>query len=98
MKVLEARFRDGSVWQVPCTVIAAHRAKYYAAKDPDTTYDAEYTVTMDDNYELKDWCFGNMNISDLQPHAVMVQPPVPVTFDDGWNDCDNTTHEVRDLP
>lgn len=98
MKFMEARFRDGSVWRVPCTVIAENRAKHYAEQDPSTTYDAEYAFTLDNNFELKDWCFGNMNASDLRQHAIMVEPPKPVDFDDGWNDCDNTTHEVRDLP
>jgi hypothetical protein len=78
MKVL--RIDDsGFVWEVPAEVIAKNRATYYAENDKDTTYDAEFEFTMGDNYELRDWFFGNMDWDDVKDAAKLVKTPEPLT-------------------
>lgn len=38
-----------------------HRSKHYAENDSDTTYDEEYQYLINEEYEIKDWLFGNMD-------------------------------------
>jgi hypothetical protein len=66
---------DGYTWLVPLAHVAAHRAKYYAAKDPDTTYQAEYDFVMKDDYEGVDWFQNNMNLSDLPEPPLLHAAP-----------------------
>jgi hypothetical protein len=82
-KFLEWTFPDGSTWRVPARVVAESRARYYAEKDPDTTYDEEFAYTLGDDYEISDWFFNNMNPEDVLHHAVRVKPPIPLSFTDG---------------
>ena len=41
--------------------IADDRAKYYAERDEDTTYEEEYQFLCEDNMEVTDWLFNNMD-------------------------------------
>jgi len=36
-RIYQIQMEDGSLWGVPAEIIADNRAKYYAAKDPDTS-------------------------------------------------------------
>lgn len=55
----------GYVWLIDLAFVADHRAKHYAANDPDTTYQDEYDFVMGDDYEGIDWYQNNMNWSDI---------------------------------
>lgn len=77
MKRIRATMPDGTVWDIPAAVVAEHRATYYAQRDPDTTYSAEYDLTMRDDYELLDWAGNNMDWEDVEARAVRVDTPQP---------------------
>ena len=83
-RYLRVTMPDGSKWDVPTIFIAANRAKYYAEKDQDTTYEEEFTFTLHDDFELQDWAANNMNWDDVKSHAVEVKLPVEVDYQEGW--------------
>lgn len=77
MKVIEIE-DSGFVWNIPLRVIADARAKYYAARDSDTTYQDEFNYVMEDDYEGLDWFQNNMNFEDVESEAVLVTKPQPL--------------------
>lgn len=83
-KFLRVTMPDGSQWDVPARLIADSRARYYAANDPDTTYQEEYDYTINDAYEIEDWAANNMNWSDVAEHAVKAEDPEDVDYQEGW--------------
>lgn len=70
-----------NVWMIPVSFVAAERAKYYAAKDKDTTYQDEFDFVMGDAGEALDWLENNMNYEDWKDAATLSQKPQPATFD-----------------
>lgn len=75
---------DGSLWAVPCRVIAEDRAKHYA-DDPDSSYQAEFDYTMKNSNELIDWAANNMNWKDVVNVAVKLNSrQIPPDYQEGW--------------
>lgn len=72
MKMLQVKFRNGEVKEIPVQVIAANRAEYYSATDENTTYQEEYDFIMDDENEALDWFVNNMYWKDVEKEAVDV--------------------------
>ena len=68
MKYIKIKMPDG-FWVVPVDVIADNRAKYFAERDSDTTYEEEFNYTMSSQYEINDWAKNNMRWSDVQKFA-----------------------------
>lgn len=66
---------NGHVWHVPLQFIAEHRAKYYAERDEDTTFQEEVDFVLGDDYEGIDWMQNNMNFEDYWSVAVKVKTP-----------------------
>ena len=70
---LKIRFPNGDIFRVPAKVIAENRADYYSEIDGYDIGSNEWVdqveYAMDDEFELKDWLAGNMDWSDLEPHA-----------------------------
>ena len=97
-KVMHITFRNGESFDLPCQVIAESRARYYAVKDPDTTYEAELAYTLSSDSELRDWVFNNMNVKDFAGHLVRTSQPQPMDFNEGWNDSDFTTTDIEEMP
>lgn len=96
---------DGSKWAVAAEVVAHNRASYYAEEDTDTTYEAEFDYTLNDKFELTDWLGNNMNAEDVEPYAVCIKPPQPLTFkmifddqDGGGYNCNVTPDPSWNLP
>ena len=84
-KLIYVERPDGSIWSVPAHLVADHRAKHYAEIDADTTYEAEYEFTVNDEYELLDWAENNMNWSDVVSYAVEVEVSLrAVEYQEGW--------------
>lgn len=81
MKFMRLVFSTGEIFEIPATVIAEDRAKYYANSDcqKDNTlkfsevYAKELDYSLNDNGELLDWASNNMNWSDVEPHAKKVE-------------------------
>lgn len=66
---------SGFIWHVPLEAIATHRAEYYAARDKDTTFDAEFEFVMGDDFEGLDWFKNNMDFEDIAADARLVVTP-----------------------
>jgi len=78
---------DGSRWSVPVKVIAKNKAEYYAddfGGDLDESLRVTYKDFDYDDYEVKDWAQNNMNWEDVAEHAVQLDPPENVDYDEGW--------------
>lgn len=85
-KYLRVTMNDGTRWDVPAEVIARSRAKYYSDTDTEITYDEEFSFTMEDDFELRDWAANSMNWADVKPFAVRA-PDVPKEapdYQEGW--------------
>lgn len=98
MKYYVTTMTDGSKWGVPAEIIAQNRAEYYAEHDPDTTYQEEFDAMMQwfdtGDFEFEDWAQNNMNWSDVQNHAVMLEPATQPLID--WDECwMNGEHEYK---
>jgi hypothetical protein len=85
MKFIHITMSDHSVWQIPASVIAENRARYFAERDPDTTYEEELEYTLSDDAELLDWVSGNYNWEDLEADAMMIKSP-HIDYSDDWQD------------
>lgn len=91
MRYLRVTMTDGSVWEVPVSVIAKSREKSYREmgrhdlSDPENSdlLAAEFEREADD-YDIADWAGNNMNWSDVKDVAVQVSPPPPPNFEEGW--------------
>lgn len=70
-KVIRVEMPDDTVWDIPARIVAIDRAKYYAEKDTDTTYDDEYRYAMskDGETDLIDWLENNMDWFDVESEA-----------------------------
>lgn len=66
---------SGFVWHVPLEAIAKHRAKYYAERDKDTTFEDEFEFVMRDDLEALDWFQNNMDFEDVASDARLVVTP-----------------------
>lgn len=75
--------QNGHVWRVPLEAVADHRARYYAQRDPDTTYQQEYDYVMEDEYEGLDWFQNNMDFSDIADKATLTAAHIPSEPDMG---------------
>ena len=63
-KVIEI-LKGGFVWHIDLEYVADNRAKYYAEKDKETTYQDEYDFVMEDDYQGIDWYQNNMDFEDV---------------------------------
>ncbi len=66
----------GFAWVVPLSVVADHRAKYYAERDKDTTYQEEFDFVIGDDFEGLDWFANNMDWDDVAEHARLIESPL----------------------
>ena len=89
MKYIKVKMPDG-FWVVPIDVIANNRAKYFAERDSDTTYDEEFNYTMSSQYEISDWAKNNMRWSDVQMYACKLNDKLLTKdqFEDAWMNND----------
>ena len=65
----------GFVWHIPLEKIADNRAKYYAERDSDTTYEEEFSYAMEDRHIAIDWFLSNMDYDDVEEFSVLVAKP-----------------------
>lgn len=86
-KRLEVTMPDGSVWAVPVSVIAEHRATERA---DEFGGDAVRSLNEDtlplfsmDDYAIEDWAENNMNWEDVRGVAALILVP-PVDYQEGW--------------
>lgn len=72
-KAIYIRLADGEEWAIPLRVVAEDRAKYYAEKDKETTFEEEFKFCMEDSYEGIDWFQNNMSCKDFKEHFVLIK-------------------------
>lgn len=87
MKIFEIEW-NGCLWEFPASIVADNRAKYYAEKDKDTTYDEEFKYAMDEDVELIDWFGNNMDWEDVEDKATLVRQAVITKPDLSSGDCE----------
>ena len=74
VKRLRYTLKDGRVFDLDAHIVAHDRAVYYAAQDPDTTFQQEYDFTLRDDAELIDWAQNNMDWYE-HPVCEVIQMP-----------------------
>ena len=90
-KYIRVKMNDGTIWDVPATLVATDRADYYDEKEPGC-WQEEYDFTMEEEDELLDWALNNMNWGDVVEHAKMVGRNEEASdYQKGWV---NGEHEV----
>lgn len=67
MKKIYIKLEDGRLFSIPATIVADDRAKHYEKYDKDTTYMEEFDHAMDDEMDLLDWLYSNMDWYELDP-------------------------------
>lgn len=85
-KYLRVEMSDGSKWDVPVSVIAEDRAKYYAYEfdnDVERSMNEDTLPLFEDVYEIEDWAANNMNWTDVCGFAEMVSEG-ETDYQDGW--------------
>ena len=97
-KFLRVTFSDGMAYDIPTELIAKARAEYYAEVDADRgedftkIYNEELKIGLEDDYEIVDWAFNNMDWVDVQAHAVMVAlESKPIDYKEEWV---NVKHKI----
>lgn len=86
---LRVEMEDGSLWDVPVSVIANNRASNYAGEFGGDVVQSLVEDTLplfaDDEYEIKEWAANNMNWDDVKHAAVCVDTiHVEPDYQDGW--------------
>ena len=97
-KFLRVTFSDGKVYDIPAEVIAKARAEYYAKVDAARgenyikVYNKELKAGLEDDSEITDWAFNNMDWVDVAEHVVQVdQRAGDIDYHNEWA---NVEHEV----
>jgi hypothetical protein len=90
-KYLRVTMPDGSKWDVPASLIAHNRARYYQGKkDLETIdmaereYQVEYDYAMTHDHELEEWAASDMNWSDVEHRAMKVSDGELPDYQEGW--------------
>jgi len=93
MKIIELKFEDGEIWQIPLEFVAKHRAKYYESKkEDDFNLQEEIDFVMNDDYEGHDWLQNNMDFEDFNEVVKIIPNDEPQTKD--WI---NAEVEIKEL-
>ena len=83
MKVLRIAMPNGTKWDVPASVIAENKARWYA-EDKGSNYQDKYDDTIVSEDKIIDWATNNMNWEDVERVATKVEVPITVDYQDGW--------------
>lgn len=89
-KCVVIEMSDGSEWAVPASIVADHRARYYAKIDCDrdknldfeTRRQEELEFALRDHAELCDWMSNNMNWKDVVFKAKCIKAPQTPSYED----------------
>ena len=78
MKVIDIKFPNGAIFQIPAEVVAKARTSYYADQDgfleDSKEWFDEFDLSLSDS-ELYDWLQNNMDWKDISNMAVQINPP-----------------------
>lgn len=97
-KFLRVTFSDGKVYDIPAEFIAKARAEYYAKLDANRgedyakVHDEELKAGLEDDSEIIDWAFNNMDWADVKEQAVLLsQATKTIDYEKEWP---NVEHEI----
>lgn len=82
MRRLEVEMPDGSVFGIPFEILERSYKQYW----PDADLDDDDVINNARNY--LDW-------TDVYDDAVMVKPPKPIDYEDGWVNGEISIKEVQ---
>ena len=82
----EIKMPDGSWWAISAGVIAAHYAVEQHRKGGDAWLAIDRMLHLFDigAPEFENYARNNMCWEDVQKYALLIETPVPVDFDGGW--------------
>jgi hypothetical protein len=96
---LTLTLHDGSIYGIPVSVIARHRAESYAEEfngDVERSLEEDTAPLFEEStYAIADWAANNMDWDDVKEHAVQLRGPRPIDFDEVWR---RVPKEVQSLP
>jgi len=105
-KYVKVKFPNGDEFKIPANVIAESRATYYANHDAgsqdsypaewDKVYNDEITIAMEDDYELTDWLWNNMDWGDVEEYAIPMGKSEKYNYRKHWMEIteDEDNYEV----
>lgn len=86
IEFLNVRFSDGKYYSIPADIIALARAEYILKHDAEANKDDEFNYALQDEQELIDWAFGNMDWAQVKNHAQLVGQTMPTAdYEDEWS-------------
>lgn len=84
-------FSDGSVWAVPVSTIALHRAGIFIGNyggDLILSLDQDTLPLFSESYKaIRDWATENMSWADVADDAVKISEPTTINFEKEWIAC-----------
>ncbi|AMN31156.1 hypothetical protein [Clostridium perfringens] len=89
-KYIIIEMSDNSVWEIPASIIAENRAKYYETKDEN--YNDIFQETLDDEELLIDWAENNLSWQEVFPHSKCIKQP-QVDYSDDWHNGEKNIEE-----
>ncbi len=69
---------QGYVWRFPLELVATSYANYYSENDPATDWEKEYHYIMNCPEDGINWFIGDMNWSDVEYAAQLIQKPTAI--------------------
>lgn len=97
LKIVELKFEDGEIWQIPLSHIAKHRTDYYESKAKEKgaafNYREQFNFIMEDDYEVEDWLKNNMDYDDFKEVVRIIK------FENqkrDWYNADSNIIEIED--
>lgn len=86
------------LFEIPASVVAEDRAKYYAKLDSERgeglygdifKSEIKYVMEEHDGSEIIDWASNNMNWKDVESYSVRIElPQKKVDFEKAWTNAD----------
>jgi len=103
-KYITIQFSNGDKFKIPAHIIATDRANYYAQKDVERgdsddyvkSFTSEFEYTMNENSELKDWFYNNMDWVDVEAHAELMPRLEKFDYKKGFTDTYDSFRVVGD--
>lgn len=95
MKYITFELRNGDIYGLPLEIVAQVRAKYYAERDPDTTYEEEFNYVMNDSFEGIDWFRNNQDPEDFAGAYKLLKSGMPQTLYDRLGEAELGIEEIN---
>jgi len=107
MKYVMIKFSNGDRFKIPAGIIANSRAKYYADSDEgkltednkdawNEVYYDETKLTLEDDYNITDWLWNNMDWKDVKANAIKMQDEeTKYDYEEHWSEISENDSNVE---